>query len=86
MVEFVEEEEEHHSVEANPPDEGLGVVAVYKQELEGVDHNEYELEHLECSQVLLPPEIRLYSGTQSGHEVVGVHDDMDERVQEAEES
>lgn len=43
VVEFLEEEEEHHSVHANPPYEGTGVVAVDEQQLEGVDHYRHEL-------------------------------------------
>jgi hypothetical protein len=30
-------------METNPPDEGLGVVAVNKKQLEGMDHHEYKL-------------------------------------------
>ena len=49
VVELVEEEEEHHSVKSDPPDKGLRVVAVYEEKLERVNHDKYELQHLEGS-------------------------------------
>jgi len=48
-----------------------------------VDHvteHHYELRHLECGEVLLPPQELLVLGTEGGHGVVGVHDHVDERV------
>lgn len=43
LVEFLEEEEEHDSVHADPPDKGTWVVAVDEEQLEGMDHDRYEL-------------------------------------------
>jgi len=43
LVEVWEEEVEHDSMEANPPDKGLWVVAVNKKQLEGMDHHEHKL-------------------------------------------
>lgn len=31
-------------METDPPNEGLGVVAVNEKQLEGMDHHEYELD------------------------------------------
>lgn len=46
LVEVGEEEVEHDWVQTDEPDEGLGVVALHEEELEGVDHHQHEL-HLE---------------------------------------
>ena len=43
LVELVEQEEEHHSVHSDPPDESFRVVAVDEQQLESVYHNQDEL-------------------------------------------
>lgn len=42
--------------------------------------------HLHHGQVLLPPEVLLHLGSHGGQHVVGVHDNMDEGVQETEEA
>lgn len=63
-----------------------GVVAVVLEEqLEGVHHHKDELDHLQHGEVLLPPEVALDLGSHRCQHVVGVHDDVDEGVQEAEE-
>lgn len=85
LVEVGEEEVEHDRVHADPPDEGLRVVAVDEKQLEGVDHHQDELHHLDGGEVLLPPEVLLVLRAQRGQEVVGVHDDVHEGVEEAEE-
>jgi len=81
LIEFFEQEEEHDGVHANPPDKCLRVVAVDEQKLERMDHDRQELQHLQSGQVLLPPQVFLYVGTQSSQQVVCVHDNMHERVQ-----
>lgn len=85
LVELVEEEEEHDGVHADPPDEGARVVAVDEEELEGVHHDRDELEHLQAGQVLLPPEEALELRSHGGEQVVRVHDDVHEGVEQAEE-
>lgn len=85
LVELVEEEQEHDGVHADPPDEGAWVVAVDEEQLEGVDHDGDELEHLQRGQVLLPPEEALELGSHGGEQVVRVHDDVHEGVEQAEE-
>ncbi len=45
----------------------------------------HELDDLECCEVLLPPEVLLVLGAECGEEVVHVHPDVDERVEEGEE-
>lgn len=42
--------------------------------------------HLQNGQVLLPPEVLLHLGSHRGQHVVGVHDDVDEGVQQTEEA
>lgn len=59
IIELLEEEPEHDSVHADPPDEGAGVVAVNEEQLEGVDHDGHELSHLQDCDVFLPPEVLL---------------------------
>lgn len=70
---------------ADPPDEGFRVVAVDEEQLEGVHHDGDELDHLERGQVLLPPQVLLELRSHCGEQVVRVHDDVHEGVQQAEE-
>lgn len=70
---------------ADPPNERLRVVAVNEEQLEGVQHHQYELDHLDSGEVFLPPKEFLVSGSQGRQQIVGVHDDVDEGVKEAEE-
>lgn len=46
VVEVAEEEVEHYGVHADPPDEGLRVVAVDEEQLERMYHHQDELDHL----------------------------------------
>lgn len=44
FVEFFEQEEEHHGVHADPPDEGFRVIAIDEEKLESVQHDEDKLD------------------------------------------
>lgn len=59
------------------------VAVVLEEQLEGVHHNQDELDHLHHCQVLLPPQVLLHLGSHGGQHVVGVHEDVHEGVQEA---
>jgi len=85
IVELLEQEEEHDGVHADPPHESFRVIAVDEQQLEGVDHYGQELHHLQSGQILLPPQVFLDVGSQRGQQVVRIHDDMHERVEQTEE-
>ena len=54
--------------------------------MESVNHNPDELDHLEGGHVLLPPDVLLVLRSHRGQHVVGVHEDVDESVEQAEES
>ena len=41
-----------------------------------------KLDHLHFGQVPLPPEVRLHVGPERGEGVVGVHDNVDESVEQ----
>lgn len=43
LVELVEQEEEHHGVHADPPDKSFRVIAIDEEQLEGVNHDQNEL-------------------------------------------
>jgi len=86
LVEVGEEAEEEYSMTTDPPNKRLGIVAVDKEQLEGVHHNGDELDHLESGEVFLPPDVLLVLGSHGGHHVVEVHDDVNERVEQSEES
>ena len=45
-----------------------------------------ELDHLDGGQILFPPKVFLVLGSHGSQQVVGVHYDVNERVDEAEES
>ena len=80
VVEVTEQEVEKYGVHSDPPDEGTWVIAVDEEQLEGVNHYENELNHLQAGEVLLPPEVGLNSGSKRGQQVVTVHDDVNEAV------
>lgn len=54
-VKVAEQEVEHHGVHADPQDEGLRIIAFDEEQLEGVDHHDKELDHLQGRQISLPP-------------------------------
>lgn len=85
LVELVEQEEEHDGVHSDPPDEGSRVVAVDEQQLEGVHHDCDKLDHLQAGEVFLPPEILLELGSEGCEQVVRVHHDVYEGVEQSEE-
>lgn len=43
LVELVEKEEEHHSMHSDPPNKCLRIIAIDEEQLEGVHHDQYEL-------------------------------------------
>lgn len=65
---------------------GLGVVAVYEEQLESMDHDEKELDHLDGRQIFLPPKELLILWAERSEEVIRIHDDMYESVDQPEES
>jgi len=81
LVELPEQEEEHHGVQADPPDECFWIIALDEEQLEGVNHDGDELQHLESGQVLLPPEEWLHLWTHRCQKIIHVHHDVDEGVQ-----
>lgn len=61
------------------------IAFVADEQLECVQHHQDELHHLDEGQVLLPPQILLHFGSHGGQHIVGVHQNVDECVEEAEE-
>lgn len=47
-----------------------------------MDRNQDKLDNLHLGHVFFPPEVFLVSGSQGGHEVVSVHHQVDEGVQQ----
>ena len=84
-VKLRKEAEEEETVAADVISEGGGIGAFDEHELEGVDHDTDELDHLQRGEVLLPPDVLLVAGSQGGHHVIEVHDDVDEGVEQSEE-
>jgi len=84
-VEVGEESHKHDRVEAHDVGQDDGEVAFDEEELDRVQENENELDHLHGGQILLPPEVLLVLRSHSGHKVVAVHDHMDEGIEQAEE-
>lgn len=84
-VEFIEQEEEHNSVHSNPPHKCSRVVAIDEEKLKCVHHNSNKLDHLQCRQILLPPQIFLILWSHCRKQIICVHHNVDESVQQAEE-
>lgn len=86
FVEIGEQEEKQNRMRSDEVREVDGIVAfVPDQQLECVQHDQHELHHLQQGQVFLPPQVLLDFGSHRGEHVVSVHDDVHERVEEAEE-
>lgn len=85
FVELFEQEEKHDRVHADPPDERFRIVAIDEQQLERVNHDGQELDHLQRGQVLLPPQVLLDGRAERGQQIVRVHDDVYERVEKPKE-
>lgn len=85
LVEVWEQAEEADGVTADVVSQSFGVVAVDEEELEGVDHDKAELDHLNGRQVFLPPEKLLVARSEGGEAVIAVHDDVDGGVEHSEE-
>ena len=45
-----------------------------------MNKDDHKLDHLHGGQIFLPPEVLLEAGPRRGQGVVGVHDDVDQRV------
>lgn len=60
--------------------ERSGVPAVFDQRYRGVSYHHHELHDLNLREVPLPPHVRPCRRPQQGQEVVSVHDDMHEAV------
>jgi hypothetical protein len=85
LIKVSEQEIEHESVGANPPNEREGIVAgIVEEQLEGVNHDGNELHHLKHSQVLFPPQVLLHVRTACSEHVIEIHDDVNECVDESE--
>lgn len=44
FVEFIEKEEEHNGMHADPPDKCTWIIAIDEKQLECMSHNEHELD------------------------------------------
>lgn len=61
------------------------VTIVIENKLECMNHDAHKLHHLQCGQVLLPPEELLILRSHGRHHVIKVHDYVNERVEKAKE-
>ena len=85
-VEIGEEAQKHDRVETHDVGDDDGEIALDEEQLGRVNEDGDELDHLDGGQVLLPPQVFLVFGSHGRQQVVGVHDHVDERVQNTEES
>jgi len=70
----------------NVVSKSLGETTVIVEEkLKSMCQDGNKLHHLQCSQMLFPPEILLISRSKCSHHIIKVHDDVDERIEKAKE-
>jgi len=86
IVEVAEEEVEHYGVYANPPNEDFWIIAIDEKQLESMDYHEDKLNHLQSSQIFLPPQIWSYLRPKRCQEIIEVHYDVYESVQTTREA
>lgn len=86
FVEFVEEEEEHDGMHANEPDKCTRIVTLDEQQLECMNHNGDELNHLEGGKILLPPEELLVFRSHSSQKIICIHNNMYKGVYKSKKS
>lgn len=85
-VELREEDEEEDGVGRDEVGElPREVAVVVEDQLDAVHEDADELHHLQRGHVLLPPDVLLILRAQSGHEVVEIHEEVNEDVEESEE-
>jgi hypothetical protein len=75
-----EKDEVNYCLYEGTPRVSFRVVALDEKQLHAVHANADELNHLKNGQVLLPPQIYLKLRTHRCHEVVEIHDDVNQRV------
>lgn len=86
-IELREEDEEHDRMCSNEPTIGHREPAILdEEELDGMHEDTDELHHLYVGDVPLPPDVLLVLRSHGSHHVVGVHEEVNESVEEAEES
>merc|ERR1719376_761470 len=79
-------DKEHDGMRSDEVSVCLGEAAIgNEQQLNGVDKDADELDHLHVGHVPLPPDVLLVLRPQSGKHVVGVHEEVDNAVEEAKE-
>lgn len=78
LIKVGEQEQEHCTVQTNPDHEVFWVVAFAEQQLELMAEDENELHHLECGQMLLPPNVFLVFRAHCGDHVIEIHDNVHE--------
>jgi len=84
-VKICEESEKEGTKEEEKGHIDFWVVAIHEERCTGVNTPCDKLDQLHTCDVFFPPKIFLDRGTEAGHEVVEVHDDMDTDVEEHEE-
>ena len=67
------------------PNKRSGIVAIVDKKLKRVGDDHDELDHLQTSQILLPPEVLVVLRAHGGDHVVKIHHNVDEGVHQAEE-
>jgi hypothetical protein len=75
METFKQYEKHDRLHDEEPPIEG-GEIALDEKQLQSVQANKNELNHLENGQVFLPPQIFLKLRTHRSHQIVKVHHEM----------
>ena len=83
--EVQKKEEEEDSVTTDEPNKRSGIVAIVDKKLKRVGDDHDELDHLQTSQILLPPEVLVVLRAHGGDHVVKIHHNVDEGVHQAEE-
>jgi len=75
-----EKYEVNYSLYEGTPRVGFRVVTLDEKQLHAVQTNTHELNHLKNGQVFLPPQVFLKLGTHWCHQVVKIHDNVNQRV------
>jgi len=78
-----EEEHQEDRVDEEGVGESLRIVTFDEQELRGVRNHDHKLNQLSCCHILLPEQVLLVFRAERGQEVVKVHENMNERVEQA---
>lgn len=84
-VEAREQEQEHHTMQSNPEHKVFWIIAFTEGQLELMTEYGNKLYHLECCQMLFPPNVLLVFWAHRRNHIIEIHNNVNEWVEHSKE-